>query len=60
MPGQWRCRTIQRELIYMIMLQVKGHVVEEALTRKDMEVMKQFNLNAIRCSHYPKDPIFIN
>lgn len=35
-----------------------GHVVSEALTKKDMEVMKQFNLNAIRCSHYPKDPHF--
>lgn len=37
---------------------IKGHVVDAALTRKDMEMMKQFNLNAIRCSHYPKDPYF--
>ena len=35
-----------------------GHVVSEALTRKDMELMKQNNINAIRCSHYPKDPHF--
>ena len=36
----------------------KGHVVSEALTMKDLEVMKQHNINAIRCSHYPKDPHF--
>ncbi|WP_442794567.1 glycoside hydrolase family 2 TIM barrel-domain containing protein [Pelobium manganitolerans] len=36
---------------------VKGHVpVKETLIR-DMELMKQFNLNAIRTSHYPNDPI---
>lgn len=35
-----------------------GHVVLEALTKKDMEVMKQNNVNAIRCSHYPKNPHF--
>ncbi|MGJ8734788.1 MAG: glycoside hydrolase family 2 TIM barrel-domain containing protein, partial [Cellulophaga sp.] len=36
----------------------EGHTVSEALTLKDLEVMKQNNLNAIRCSHYPKDPHF--
>ncbi|MBT8315626.1 MAG: DUF4981 domain-containing protein, partial [Maribacter sp.] len=35
-----------------------GHVVTEALTLKDLTVMKQNNLNAIRCSHYPKNPHF--
>ena len=35
-----------------------GHVVSEELTIKDMEVMKQNNINAIRCSHYPKNPFF--
>ena len=35
-----------------------GHVISEAVTLKDMEVMKQNNLNAIRCSHYPKNPFF--
>jgi beta-galactosidase len=35
-----------------------GHVVSEELTIKDMEVMKQNNINAIRCSHYPKNPYF--
>lgn len=36
----------------------KGHVVSEALTELDMRIMKQHNLNAIRTSHYPKDPHF--
>ncbi|MBD0849352.1 glycoside hydrolase family 2 TIM barrel-domain containing protein [Maribacter arenosus] len=35
-----------------------GHVVSEALTLKDLTVMKQNNLNAIRCSHYPKNSHF--
>jgi beta-galactosidase len=36
----------------------EGHMVSEALTLKDLEIMKQNNLNAIRCSHYPKNPVF--
>ncbi|MDO6737784.1 glycoside hydrolase family 2 TIM barrel-domain containing protein [Wenyingzhuangia sp. 2_MG-2023] len=36
----------------------EGHTISEELTLKDLEVMKQNNLNAIRCSHYPKDPHF--
>ena len=35
-----------------------GHVISEELTLKDMEVMKRNNINAIRCSHYPKNPFF--
>tara|TARA_R110002126_G_scaffold72364_1_gene180924 strand:+ start:112286 stop:115363 length:3078 start_codon:yes stop_codon:yes gene_type:complete len=35
-----------------------GHVVTEELTITDMEIMKQNNVNAIRCSHYPKNPFF--
>ncbi|UOY06122.1 DUF4981 domain-containing protein [Muricauda sp. SCSIO 64092] len=38
--------------------ETKGHVVDAALTMKDFQVMKQNNVNAIRCSHYPKDPHF--
>ncbi|MDN3666797.1 glycoside hydrolase family 2 TIM barrel-domain containing protein [Algibacter miyuki] len=38
--------------------ETEGHVVSEALTLKDLEVMKLNNLNAIRCSHYPKNPHF--
>lgn len=32
-----------------------GRVVTEAGMRKDLEVMKQFNINAVRTSHYPDD-----
>jgi beta-galactosidase len=35
-----------------------GHVVSEELTLKDLRLMKQNNVNAIRCSHYPKNPFF--
>ncbi len=35
-----------------------GHVITVASTLKDLEVMKQNNINAIRCSHYPKNPFF--
>lgn len=37
---------------------VKGHVPNEELTLKDLTLMKENNINAIRCSHYPKDPHF--
>jgi len=36
----------------------EGHVISEELTLLDMKVMKENNLNAIRCSHYPKNPHF--
>lgn len=38
--------------------QTKGHVISPELTRLDMQVMKENNINAIRCSHYPKNPFF--
>lgn len=38
--------------------EVTGHVISEEVTLKDMEVMKQNNINAIRCSHYPKNEFF--
>ena len=34
----------------------EGHVVGEELMLKDIEVMKLFNINAVRTSHYPNDP----
>nr|WP_317125671.1 glycoside hydrolase family 2 TIM barrel-domain containing protein [Sinomicrobium pectinilyticum] len=34
---------------------IKGHVPDREMMRKDMEVMKQNNINAIRMSHYPHD-----
>jgi len=33
-----------------------GRVVTEKLMRKDIELMKQHNINAVRTSHYPNDP----
>jgi len=35
-----------------------GHVISEKLTLKDLRLMKENNINAIRCSHYPKDSYF--
>ena len=35
-----------------------GHVVPEELMRKDFELMKQHNINAIRTSHYPQQRRF--
>ncbi len=37
---------------------VTGHFVSEELLMKDLKLMKEFNVNSIRCSHYPKDPFF--
>lgn len=38
--------------------ETEGHVISEELTIKDLKVMKENNVNAIRCSHYPKNPFF--
>jgi beta-galactosidase len=35
-----------------------GHVINEDLTEMDMRLMKENNINAIRTSHYPKNPHF--
>jgi beta-galactosidase len=35
---------------------VDGHVVSEASMLADIRLMKQFNINAVRASHYPNDP----
>ncbi len=32
---------------------VFGHTMDEATIRKDFEILKQFNFNAVRTSHYP-------
>lgn len=32
------------------------HVISRETTRRDIELMKQFNINALRSSHYPSDP----
>ncbi len=33
-----------------------GHVVSEENMQRDIKLMKQFNLNAVRTSHYPNQP----
>ena len=35
-----------------------GHTISEELTLLDLQILKRNNINAIRCSHYPKNPFF--
>lgn len=37
---------------------VTGHVVSEDSMRRDIELMKQTNINAVRTCHYPDDPLW--
>ena len=37
---------------------VNGHVPNRELMVKDIELMKQYNINAVRTSHYPNDPLW--
>ncbi len=37
---------------------VTGHTVDETTMRKDIEVMKQHNINAVRLSHYPQNTLW--
>ncbi len=34
----------------------RGHVVDDASMIKDIQLMKENNINAVRTSHYPNDP----
>ncbi|WP_206106039.1 glycoside hydrolase family 2 TIM barrel-domain containing protein [Olivibacter sp. XZL3] len=36
-----------------------GHTLSKADMRKDMEMMKKLNVNAVRHSHYPPDPYWM-
>ena len=36
----------------------KGHVVDSATIVADLKLMKEFNINAIRTSHYPQSTLF--
>lgn len=36
-----------------------GHVVSRASMEKDIRLMKQHNINAVRSSHYPNDPYWL-
>lgn len=38
---------------------VNGKALTRNDLRKDVELMKQFNFNAVRTSHYPNDPYFL-
>jgi beta-galactosidase len=38
--------------------ETEGHVISEELTLKDLQLMKQNNINAIRCCHFPKNAHF--
>lgn len=37
----------------------KGHVLSKADMEKDLEMMKKLNVNAVRNSHYPPDPYWM-
>jgi beta-galactosidase len=37
---------------------VEGHVPLRETMMKDIKLMKQFNINAVRTSHYPNDPLW--
>jgi beta-galactosidase len=37
---------------------VTGHVVSYESMLNDVRLMKEYNINAVRCSHYPDDPRF--
>mgnify|MGYP000559473040 CR=1 FL=1 len=36
----------------------KGHAVSVADMEQDVQLMKQYNFNAVRCAHYPNHPAF--
>jgi beta-galactosidase len=38
--------------------EIEGHVSSRALMTKDIQLMKQYNINAVRTSHYPNDPLW--
>ncbi len=37
---------------------VEGHVPHREMMMKDIRLMKQLNINAVRTSHYPNDPLW--
>jgi beta-galactosidase len=37
---------------------VTGHATSKELMLKDIRLMKQFNVNAVRLAHYPNDPLW--
>ncbi|MEP7323316.1 MAG: glycoside hydrolase family 2 TIM barrel-domain containing protein [Saprospiraceae bacterium] len=39
--------------------EIKGHVPSRELMVKDIQLMKQYNINAVRSSHYPNVPLWL-
>jgi Beta-galactosidase/beta-glucuronidase len=39
---------------------VNGHFITREMMLKDIRLMKQFNINAVRTSHYPNDPYWLD
>ncbi len=39
--------------------EILGHVPTLALMIKDIQLMKQYNINAVRTAHYPNDPMWL-
>lgn len=39
---------------------VNGHFISKEMMLKDIRLMKQFNINAVRTSHYPNDPYWLD
>lgn len=37
---------------------VNGHVPSKELMIRDIQLMKEYNINAVRCSHYPNDELW--
>ena len=37
-----------------------GKTVDRATMVRDIQVLKEFNFNAVRCSHYPNDPLWLD
>ncbi len=37
-----------------------GKAVDRATLLRDIQVLKEFNFNAVRCSHYPNDPQWLD
>lgn len=38
---------------------INGHVPSKEWMLKDIRLMKEFNINAVRMSHYPNDPLWL-
>jgi beta-galactosidase len=38
----------------------RGRAVTRELMEADLRLMKRFNVNAVRCSHYPNDPYWLD